>query len=69
MAARLRFQQQREGRIALDVDPLDRIHLHRDIQRHAIARRAVMRSEEKENRALTYYRHYAREGIGTGAWR
>ena len=34
MPARLGLQQQREGRIAADVDPLDRVHLHGDIQRH-----------------------------------
>ena len=32
MPARLRFQQQREGRIAADVDPRDRVHLHGDIE-------------------------------------
>ena len=32
--ARLRLQQQRKGRIAADVDPLDRVHLHGDIQQH-----------------------------------
>ena len=35
MAAVLRFQQQRKGRIAADVDPLDRVHLHGDVQGHA----------------------------------
>ena len=34
MAAALRFQQQRERRIAADVDPLDRVHLHGDVQAH-----------------------------------
>ena len=34
VAALLRLQQQGEGRIALDVDPLDRIHLHGDFQAH-----------------------------------
>jgi len=34
MPARLGFQQQREGRIAVDVDPLDRIHLHGDRKPH-----------------------------------
>ncbi len=34
VSARLgRFHHQ-EGRVALDVDPLDGIHLHRDLQRH-----------------------------------
>ena len=32
MTAMLRFQQQRKGRIAADVDPLDRVHLHGDVQ-------------------------------------
>ena len=35
--ARLRFQEQREGRIAADIDPLDRVHLHRDGQAHGLA--------------------------------
>ena len=34
MAAPLRLQQQREGRIAADVDPLDRVHLDGDFQAH-----------------------------------
>ncbi len=34
MATPLRFQQQRKGRIAADVDPLDRVHLYGDFQRH-----------------------------------
>jgi hypothetical protein len=34
MPARLRLQQHREGGIAADIDPLDRVHLHGDIQRH-----------------------------------
>ncbi len=34
VAAFLRFQQQREGGIAADADPLDRVHLHGDIQAH-----------------------------------
>ncbi len=36
MAARLRLQQEREGRVPADVDPLDRVHLHGDVQRHRI---------------------------------
>jgi hypothetical protein len=32
--ALLRFQQESEGRIAADIDPLDRVHLHGDIQGH-----------------------------------
>jgi hypothetical protein len=34
VAALLRFQQQGEGGVAPDIDPLDRIHLHGDIQAH-----------------------------------
>jgi hypothetical protein len=34
MAAPLRLQQQGEGRIAADIDPLDRVHLHGDGQAH-----------------------------------
>ena len=34
MAARLRFQRQREGGIAGDIDLLDRVHLDRDGKRH-----------------------------------
>ena len=37
VGARLRFQQQRERRIAADIDPLDRIHLHGDVQAHGQA--------------------------------
>ena len=37
MAAFLRLQQQRESRIAADVDPLDRVHLNRDGQGHEIS--------------------------------
>ncbi len=37
MGARLRFQQQCERRIAADIDPLDRIHLHGDVQAHGQA--------------------------------
>ena len=32
VSARLRFQQQRKGRIAANIDPLDRVHLHGNIQ-------------------------------------
>src|SRR5262249_34482882 len=35
MAARLSLQEQGKGRIARDIDPLDRIHLHRDGEPHA----------------------------------
>ena len=38
MAAGLRLQQQRERRIAADVDPLDRVHLHGDVQAHGSMR-------------------------------
>jgi hypothetical protein len=34
VAALLRFQQQGEGGVALDIDPFDRIHLHGDSQAH-----------------------------------
>jgi hypothetical protein len=34
MAARLRFQQQSEGRIAGDLDPLDRVHLNGGFEIH-----------------------------------
>ena len=34
VAAFLCFQQKGEGRVALDIDPLDRIHLHRDFKAH-----------------------------------
>jgi hypothetical protein len=34
VSAGLRLQQQRKGRIAADIDPLDRVHLNRDVQRH-----------------------------------
>ena len=34
MAARLRFQRQRESGIAADIDLLDRVHLDRDGQGH-----------------------------------
>ena len=37
--ARLRLQQQREGGIAADVDPLDRVHLHGDAQTHGCLER------------------------------
>ena len=30
----LRLDQEGESRIAADIDPLDRVHLHGDIQRH-----------------------------------
>ncbi len=34
VTAFLRFQQQGEGRVAFNIDPLDRIHLHRDFEAH-----------------------------------
>ena len=34
VAARLRFEQEGEGRIAADIDPLDRVHLDGDEERH-----------------------------------
>ena len=33
--ALLRLEQQSEGGIAADIDPLDRVHLHGDSQRHS----------------------------------
>jgi hypothetical protein len=44
MAAFLRFQQQSESRIALDVDPLDRIHLHCDFEAHGDLFSVVIKS-------------------------
>ena len=40
MSAALRFQQQRESRIAADIDPLDRVHLYGDVQAHEAIREA-----------------------------
>ncbi len=61
MAAFLRLQQQGEGGIALDVDPLDRIHLHRDFEAHGDPLAAFLGNEKlKENRPLTHYRQYSR---------
>jgi len=37
MPPRLGFQQQRKGRIAADIDPLDRVHLHGDVETFAIS--------------------------------
>ena len=34
VAAPLRLEQERERRIAADVDPLDRVHLYGDVQGH-----------------------------------
>jgi hypothetical protein len=34
MAERLRLQHEGERRIARDVDPLKRVHLHGDAERH-----------------------------------
>ena len=55
VAALLRFQQQGEGGIALDVDPLDRIHLHRDIESHEFPSATL---SIKPNKPLTFYRQY-----------
>ena len=38
MAARLRFEEKREGRIARDADALDRVHLHGDGKGHGRSR-------------------------------
>ena len=35
VAPPLRLQQQRKGGIAADVDPLDRVHLHGDLEAHS----------------------------------
>ena len=57
VAARLRLEQQSEGRIAGDVDPLDRIHLHGDGQRHggrsslSISRSQRIRCDEVAGKA------------------
>jgi hypothetical protein len=40
MRAALRLQQQRESRIAADIDPLDRVHLYGDVQAHEAIREA-----------------------------
>ena len=76
VAALLRLQQQREGGIALDVDPLDRIHLHRDFQAHGdllgmLFATFLANWKPKENRPLTFYRHYSRltTQISTGGGR
>ena len=68
VAARLRFQQQREGRIAADIDPLDRVHLHGDVQAHGtVSRRdfwancsAKWQPAGKVNLDLTSYRQHSR---------
>jgi hypothetical protein len=65
VAPLLRFQQQGEGRIALDVDPLDRIHLHRDFQAHDDL---LGNGELKANKPLTFYRHYSRSGTCVDGW-
>ena len=63
MAPFLGLQQQGEGRVALDVDPLDRIHLNRDFQAHFGALGNFLGNEKlKENKPLTYYRQYAAWG-------
>ena len=49
----LRFQQQGEGRVTFNIDPLDRIHLHRDFEAHDYL---------WANKALTIYTHYSRFG-------
>ena len=47
VAALLRFQQQGKSRVAFDVDPLDRIHLHRDCQGHAHLRCQSLRKTNR----------------------
>src|SRR4029079_18173483 len=49
----LRFQQQGESRVTFNIDPLDRIHLHRDFEAHDYL---------WANKALTIYTHYSRFG-------
>ena len=58
MAAALRLQQQRERRIAADVDPLDRVHLHGDLQGHVQS--SGWQQIGNANGALTFYRQSAR---------
>ena len=58
VAARLRLQQQRKGRIAADVDPLDRVHLHRDVQCHVLNPLAKP-GPDSVNERLTSYRQSA----------
>ena len=41
MRAALRLQQQRECRIAADIDPLDRVHLYCHVQAHGVFAAAV----------------------------
>ena len=45
--------QQGEGRVTFNIDPLDRIHLHRDFEAHDYL---------WANKALTIYTHYSRFG-------
>ena len=47
--ARLRFQQQREGGIAADVDPLDRVHLDGDFQACGFPAEMLMAVEPSVN--------------------
>ena len=58
MPALLRLQQQREGQIAADIDPLDRVHLHRNIQGHGGFahgfRQSVQRQTGKVNEIICH---------------
>src|SRR5450631_3502766 len=61
----LRLQQQGEGGIALDVDPRDRIHLHRDFQIHERPFSEVSPGRTiKANNSLIFKRQYS----PCGAW-
>ena len=59
MAARLRLEQQREGRIAGDADALDRVHLHGDGQGHG----GPQSEGEAERRGINRSPAYTRRGV------
>ena len=64
MAALLGLQQQSKGRIAADIDPLDRVHLHGDIQAHRLHSCDSWRIIRPQTRWLIIYRHILpREGL------
>ena len=50
MAALLRFQRQGESGIAADIDPLDRVHLDRDGQRHDMLSPCIQSSGRQTSR-------------------